>query len=61
MQVGDHLLGGVSVLSDKDVNVVVHDGACVAGVLAGGDGLGETCGDDLALVWTERQQIMFEY
>jgi hypothetical protein len=61
LQVGDHLLSRVTVLSNKHVDVVAHDGAGAAGVFARRDGIGETRGDDLTLIRRDRKQGVFQY
>ena len=46
--------------ADKHVDVIGHNGASVAGVLAHLDGLGETCGDDFKFAWGNRQQSVLQ-
>ena len=41
LKIGDHLLGGVAMSTDKEMNMVGHDGASVAGVALSADGISE--------------------
>lgn len=45
LQVRDHLLGQVLVLSDEDVHVVSHDDARVAGIFLGSNDFSKSSGD----------------
>src|SRR2546423_641000 len=60
LQVLDHLLGGVLVFSNDEMNVIAHDRACVTCVTKLLDRIGKSNCDALNRVRRKLQQGMFE-